>query len=767
MVSTLKSSEAVYLNPEDSTNLWNLPKKAASKIFECLTFNELSATMRVSRQWKAVADQARASCVHRGMNAGFLYRLTDASSMDSGYLYLTRQNSAAGNVLHRNPLLRAAFNKAQVVAFNACEMLEPASLEPIFTKLAEVPDLIKAKLSPERIQTLNQRLWQALEKKLSLGKFNQLKAMTVEKDLSPEKRVCLAIFALMNLEKSEQFNPVLSLLEASKSVYKPIIDLSAGDPGQNDAVVAYNFLFELFKTDEGLDMLLYPFESDLESLDKMKAGYEQGWIHGHDSLYTSTSWPHKKTTEVGRIAEEDPERELIIKRLLENQQKLKDLVQEMERAHEATLKKVQQSTTKEDRQQIQEESEKLSAELEHQISQVIKTIENDAEKEKVYSRKLKAQITELQLELEKSRRAREEHEKLSYLFSKWTDKLSDQVVGVLNQSPLIVIYSSATDVIPSLKARGIEILGPLRAPLKPRGFVWELIDPQGRTGTLVGSMHITPTSLLNFNSTFLRRFDEARVLAVEVDVTRDEVSEAMSKMRDEYFWTEIYALSEAERNNLFTIFKELISLPSLKAMDNVPQGRDEFLLWAVKQIGPYLCCQLKIGYGIDFKLIEMAKGRQMPIEDLESMELHVASKEAPTYFSFFGKREFLSELSKMSLHKAQQMFDQIKTQAKADLIDKMVKMMEFGLVEELENSELTRQRTSQDREQMIKRNYAMAASVDRLISSGKNPFCVVGAAHAVREGSVLELLRQKGYFIRQVLSEEPEIPLLLKMCSRI
>src|SRR4051812_5367695 len=109
-----------------------------------LTFSEVSGLSRVARPWRTTSDKVRREMVQSGINTGFLYKMTDPE-LNSGYLYIDKSDATSMNVLALNPLLRAAFTKAETVAVgerSGEELREAgrASFEKLQTGLKKLPE---------------------------------------------------------------------------------------------------------------------------------------------------------------------------------------------------------------------------------------------------------------------------------------------------------------------------------------------------------------------------------------------------------------------------------------------------------------------------------------------------------------------------------------------------------------------------------------------------------------------------------------------------
>jgi len=322
-------------------------------------------------------------------------------------------------------------------------------------------------------------------------------------------------------------------------------------------------------------------------------------------------------------------------------------------------------------------------------------------------------------------------------------------------------------VMKQLKERGIGFLGPLLAPLKPRGFLWKVTDSKGRVGHLVGSIHYAPASLLNFNRAMCEAFNQAGMLAVEVEQSK-EFDDRMTFEKDKYLKGEIETIPEKTQDKLATLFRAELANMTLPPGIEVPQEREQFLRWMSSFLRPLALHRLNMGKGIDHQFIEMAEVQGKPIEGLEDITLHAEHLQNPNLMldSTGVNKGILTKFAEGDSEDVQQMLLQMQQQLKKALTA-YAKICEFGLIEELENRRANGPLDS-DEGIMKRRNQAMANSVVRFIASGRNPFCVVGAFHMTGNDSMLKILQQEhNYRVEQILCEEPDVPKLLNMCKKI
>ncbi len=317
----------------------------------------------------------------------------------------------------------------------------------------------------------------------------------------------------------------------------------------------------------------------------------------------------------------------------------------------------------------------------------------------------------------------------------------------------------------------------VKIPMKPIGFFWTIRDNDGNEGCLVGSMHLTAEKLVNFPHKIIQLFESSEAMAVEIDITREDVM----KRKGEVSWEKMQAkqlelLSPTEKEALVQFLKG--QHPDIEAVPAAEfDEATQFLLQALRKealkgfkeaVGGQKDKATNQNFfttGIEETFIRMAKEKDIPIKDLETFEEHFsggASCLIPAVSCEQMKK--MIELSKLSIEEAIDEYatdsslpktqDELFEMLQKHPLQKMTDIMEVGDATALEALYLADD-NPQSLANLIQRNRNMAAKIDAFMKSGKKLFCIAGALHMAGPSSIISCLKQAGYTVERLIVEEP------------
>jgi uncharacterized protein YbaP (TraB family) len=334
--------------------------------------------------------------------------------------------------------------------------------------------------------------------------------------------------------------------------------------------------------------------------------------------------------------------------------------------------------------------------------------------------------------------------------------------------------------------RGDFPLTQIKIPLKPVGFFWTIQDDIGHESLLMGSMHITAEKLVDFPRKITDLFDSSDAMAVEIDITREDVV----KRTDEVSWEkeqakELQLLSPTEKEQLYTFLKAQYSDLETIVTDDFDE-QTQFLVQALRKVA---CRGFQTAFagqkdkttnqsffstGIEETLMRRAKERQIPIKDLETFDDHfIKFTSGPASYipiMNYDNLKKMIETSKMSFEEVLEAHfghsdlpktrDELWEWLQKPYLQKMTDTMESGDLDALEVEYLA-DRDPLQRDNLIQRNRNMALKIDEFIKSGKRHFCIAGAMHMAGPSSILSFLKQSGYKVERLIVEEPLEPELV------
>lgn len=332
-------------------------------------------------------------------------------------------------------------------------------------------------------------------------------------------------------------------------------------------------------------------------------------------------------------------------------------------------------------------------------------------------------------------------------------QVANKMDELMQNSQNLLFVLPAQDYCPSLlellQGKGKTVAGPLKTDIKPVGLFWEIISPLGKKGYLLGSIHRTHACLNSFNSKIWKYYNEAKVLAVEADITRNEHLELSNLFKEKISkaqQAEIEKLSAEERN----IVLAKLQLVDQEYMDGkVDQKRD--LLGQLQKI--YVACddKFEVTESMDSTFVKIAEKQGKPIEDLEKAKDRYGIFEPDPHSFITTSYETL--LSWTHSHVTHQMiYNEIQQQAVTQIIFN-AEMWGQGNLELLERV-IGHSLSPEEKQKDIMRNLQMALRIDELVKTDRQPFAVAGSSHMAGEFSILHYLKGFGYKVNRIIHEE-------------
>lgn len=264
-----------------------------------------------------------------------------------------------------------------------------------------------------------------------------------------------------------------------------------------------------------------------------------------------------------------------------------------------------------------------------------------------------------------------------------------------------------------------------------RHLLWRVSSDQG-TVYLLGSLHMARENLHPLPELIEAAFVQAEVVVFEIELDR-VFSATFALVKRGYFWDQRTLESEVSEATWELLQENSEDLPFS-------------LSWMRKAKPWFVALLLTIGQleeegfsaqaGIDQYLFQRAKAEEKEIQALETADEQLA------FFDAFTREE--QDLYLRSLLEG--------PGEGTEVVDEMVASWEQGDAENLER--LLDQGGDVPSvlldKLLLERNRNWVGPIEELLAEGKRALVVVGAAHLVGEGSVVDLLRRKGYIVRQM-----------------
>ena len=299
----------------------------------------------------------------------------------------------------------------------------------------------------------------------------------------------------------------------------------------------------------------------------------------------------------------------------------------------------------------------------------------------------------------------------------------------------------------SLCACATDISG--QEPKQATPLLYRVTDEGGNTVWLFGSVHVGREDYYPLPEYVLNAFDGADSLAVEADIVAFEENvnqqvEAMMPL--------IYLDGTSIKDHISPELYDQ-SVAALEEFDTYMSALDMYCpaLWSslldslvIEQLGA------DANLGIDRHLLERAKENQKEILEIESAT-----------FQYQMLADFSDEVQALMLEGSVEMC-QDPDAARADLeelMDLWASGDEQAFAAYLDGSDedMTAEEEKlyeeYNKAMMTDRNLAMTEYAENALGSGKEVFICVGAAHVIGEGSITQLLAQRGYSVERITEE--------------
>ncbi len=294
----------------------------------------------------------------------------------------------------------------------------------------------------------------------------------------------------------------------------------------------------------------------------------------------------------------------------------------------------------------------------------------------------------------------------------------------------------------SIAAAFVAVAASLASAQVQKPMLWEL-SKNGNTATLFGSLHVGKPDFYPISSAVRSRFDAAKVIAVEADVTKDNTRIACNKLAATN--QKLAQLLPEEELVQLTRYAQASGL-DLKVLD----GRK---LWMVNLILTVTeLKQLGVDFedGIDLVVTREAhylKKRVVEIEGPKQCE-SLAAADGPEAVA--GMNRFLTSVRENKMERRISDIIAAYRLGDGDAIAK-VSMEEFG-ADAL--GQRSRKRIFDDR------HPSMAETIDGYLATKDTHFIAVGAGHMFGTNNLLQALEKRGIKVTPIKADAaaPSVP---------
>lgn len=272
-----------------------------------------------------------------------------------------------------------------------------------------------------------------------------------------------------------------------------------------------------------------------------------------------------------------------------------------------------------------------------------------------------------------------------------------------------------------------------RTSTKP--FLWK-VSGYNNSVYLAGSIHALNDNYYPLNEAYLTAFNQADKLVLELNTDKINSAKAQALVRYKTWLPEGRSL------------EEYLSQIELAALRHYTEGANMDYNTVIK-MRPWLVMEMLTGYqleqsnfdadkGVDKYFLNLAKEKQIPILELESLEQQIsAMADAP----------FASQLAALSLSLRQMQDD--------TYLDQMAQYWQQGDEQKLYEFVYQDVRQNPAIKPMMDmllddRNLKMADVIGIYLNTHQTYFIVVGALHLTGPQSIVNLLKEKGYRVEKM-----------------
>lgn len=275
--------------------------------------------------------------------------------------------------------------------------------------------------------------------------------------------------------------------------------------------------------------------------------------------------------------------------------------------------------------------------------------------------------------------------------------------------------------------------------------MWKVTDDKGRTMTMLGSFHALKDECYPLPKALTDAYNSADILAVECDITMtNEDGEYMKNLIKQMLYNDGTTLKDHISEDGMKILGEYLSTWGMST-----DALQAYRPWAVSSTLDSLLIQdmdFDSDKGIDNYLLELAHSENKEIYEVESVD-----------FQMNMLINFSDDIYDLMFRSLEGETQETQKQSMEELYEAWKSGDTDKFIEEDDNDELAAQTADDEKiaedynnQMLYDRNKTMAAAIEKLLDEDKNVFYVVGAAHYVGEGGILDLLEKDGYTVERI-----------------
>lgn len=276
--------------------------------------------------------------------------------------------------------------------------------------------------------------------------------------------------------------------------------------------------------------------------------------------------------------------------------------------------------------------------------------------------------------------------------------------------------------------------------------MWTVTSPDGAKMTMLGSMHALSDEDYPLPDTIMDAFDAADILAIECDTEEANSLSYQSALMKSMMYDDGTTLKDNISEEAYSALETYLATYGMTA-----ESLNTFKPWAVANTVdnlPIFYTKLSAEKGIDGYLAAQAKEDGKEIYEVESVDfqMDLLMNFSEDYYDLNFRAKAL-ETKDTQVEDLMELYNIWRT---GD-VDAFEEMLE---TEDVDGMELTDEEYAviedYNNQMIYDRNIGMADAVKELLADDKNVFFVVGAAHFIGEGGIVDLLEKDGYTVERI-----------------
>jgi uncharacterized protein len=266
-------------------------------------------------------------------------------------------------------------------------------------------------------------------------------------------------------------------------------------------------------------------------------------------------------------------------------------------------------------------------------------------------------------------------------------------------------------------------------------FLWE-VKSKSNTVYLFGTVHVGKSEFYPLASVIEDAFKKSKKIVVEADITKADESKEIDSL---ITFAPPDSLESKISEGLFERVRE--QLTRLKIPVDGVKNMKPFIVGGFLAVTEFTRLGYDMKYGVDAYLIEKATKEKKPVIELESQlgQIKMLSNMTPMQQEAFLENAVVAIESGTS---KEQVVGFVKAWKSGD-----TKLMETVAKESTVKGKLTEEL---DELLIYSRHAEMLKKVEGYLAANESHFIAVGSLHLVGPRGLVELLRTKGYQIRQL-----------------